>query len=219
MFGLVHVAVLESVCLCVCAYEYRRMPAPVLCVCMCVRVCVCVCVCQSRCALIQYSNAPMALLHQGNIKSSSITASPCLTNCSGLHRLRTGLNHQAGERFPSELPSELKPWASYSATLPLHKAWYLMHRCGGRRWWTGGRVEADAWLAECTAVKTDPRLQRHMRRDGEGAREKGEAAYKEPREVQRWLAEEETRRKKDTNKEKGIESASVWVFSVKHGER
>lgn len=60
-----------------CPCKYRRLP---------------ISVCQH--ALIQYSNAPMVLLHLGNIKSFSITASPCFTNCSGLHRLRTELNHQ-----------------------------------------------------------------------------------------------------------------------------
>lgn len=60
-----------------CPCKYRRLP---------------ISVCQH--ALIQYSNAPMVLLHLGNIKSFSITASPCFTNCSGLHRVRTELNHQ-----------------------------------------------------------------------------------------------------------------------------
>lgn len=59
-----------------------------VCVCMqqdgyaCISVSVCVCLCQ--CALIQYSNTPLVLLHQGNIKSSSITASRCFINCSRL---------------------------------------------------------------------------------------------------------------------------------------
>ncbi len=137
------------------------------------------CVRQSQCALIQYSKAPMVLLHQGNIKSSSITASPCFTNCSCLHRLRTGLNHQAG-RDSLQIPFRTAKWtqirASYSVTLYLHKAWYLMHRCGGRRWWTGGKAEVDVQLAECKAVKTDPCLwsQEERQREMEGERWEGE---------------------------------------------
>lgn len=90
VFRLVHVAVPDGICLCVCTCVRVHAEGWIR---LHVRECVCLC----QCALIQYSNTPLVLLHQGNIKSSSTTTSRCFANCSGLHRLRTGLNHQARE--------------------------------------------------------------------------------------------------------------------------
>lgn len=138
-------------------------------------ICLLMCVCQSQHALIQYSNTPMVLLHQGNIKTSSITASPCFTNCSILHRLRARRVIRRGE-----IPFRTTKWtqtpAWHSATLCFHKAWYLMHRCGSRQWWTGRKTEGDMWLEECEAVKDRPTSVRHVsgeEREREGERQVG----------------------------------------------
>lgn len=148
-------------CGCACENVFRFVHVELLFVCMHARtegwmfllLCVCVCVCLSQCALIQYSNAPAVLLHQGNIKSSSITASPCFTNFPPYIDWEPGLIIRRGE-IPFRTARTQTP-ASYSATLPFHKAWYLMHRCGSRQWWTVGKDEVDVPLAECKAVKTD----------------------------------------------------------------
>lgn len=98
-----------------CPCKYRRLP---------------ISVCQH--ALIQYSNAPMVLLHLGNIKSFSITASP---TAPAYTDWELSLIIRRGKLL--FCPAE---WTR-SVTLPHYKAWYLMHRCHGRQWRTGGTFE------------------------------------------------------------------------------
>lgn len=101
-----------------------------LCVCRCVCVyvqigmegwrCLLSCVQQSQCAIIQYSNAPVVLLHQGNTESSSITASLCFTNCSSLHRLRARLIIR-----PGEIPFGTAKWTQTPPTPHPTPAWFF----------------------------------------------------------------------------------------------
>lgn len=173
-----HVSTQERICLCVCACIQVQKDA--------------CCVCAKVSALSYDIQMLPWCFHMREILKAPpqplLPASPTVPAYIdwelGLIIRRGGIPFRTANSNPS---------IAFPATLPLHEAWYLMHMCGGWRWWTGGKVEVDVPLAKCKAVKPDPTSVRHIPwgETGRGGGRKVRALRKSGEECEGEVAEDE----------------------------